>query len=373
MSVAFKKILLISPQPWGTIHISKHHYAVALANLGHEVYFLNPPVNKRKKIEVRNVLADKKLSVIDSGFRNSLFLRYKLRPLYDLFVRRWLKKILREIPPPDIVWCFETNIIRDLGIFKGKKIFHVVDPINRRMVPAGKTADLIICVSNRILEQFKEVNVHKRFINHALSDIAIDRAGKLKLPVARSNERLQAGYVGNLTRQVIDVSVITNLIEKFPGIDFHFWGPGDTASILGGESSDLLQKIRSFSNVFLHEPVDSSELIPAISGMDLFLLAYKPVNDLHDCSNSHKLLEYWATGKIVVSTYIDQYNNKESSYLLQMSAENKNDVLPEIFENVVNKIEEWNNVEMMSKRRSFAMGLSYTKNANAILELLEKF
>ena len=35
-----KKILIISPEPWGVNHISKHHYALALIKKGNTVYFL---------------------------------------------------------------------------------------------------------------------------------------------------------------------------------------------------------------------------------------------------------------------------------------------------------------------------------------------
>ena len=43
MQLTNKKILIISPQFWGKMLISKHHYAVELANRGNEVFFLNPP------------------------------------------------------------------------------------------------------------------------------------------------------------------------------------------------------------------------------------------------------------------------------------------------------------------------------------------
>ena len=36
------KVLLISPQHWGTMRVTKHHYAIELAKLGHEVFFLEP-------------------------------------------------------------------------------------------------------------------------------------------------------------------------------------------------------------------------------------------------------------------------------------------------------------------------------------------
>ena len=38
-----KTILILSPQSWGKMFVSKHHYAIGLAKKGAVVYFLNPP------------------------------------------------------------------------------------------------------------------------------------------------------------------------------------------------------------------------------------------------------------------------------------------------------------------------------------------
>ena len=38
-----KKAIVVSPQSWGKMFISKHHYAVELSKLGYEVFFVNPP------------------------------------------------------------------------------------------------------------------------------------------------------------------------------------------------------------------------------------------------------------------------------------------------------------------------------------------
>jgi len=339
--------------------------------MGHEVFFVDPPTHSYKKAAIRETVMGKNISVISSGFNNSLFLRYKFRPLYNLLVKQWIKNILSLLPAIDILWCFETNIIADLRIFNMKKIFHVVDPIDKRMIKTGEHADLLICVSDRILQQFETVKVPKRFVNHALSDAAISNAKKININNHETNKRIQAGYVGNLTRKIIDVVVIASIIESFPVIDFHFWGPGNMDSILGGESSQLIQKIKEKANVYFHPPVDSADLVPAINEMDLFLLAYKPVDNLHDSSNSHKLLEYWATGKIVVSTYIDQYRGEENEYLLQMSPEDKNELLPGIFTNVIKDLANWNSTELLTRRKNFALAQSYSKNAKEILEQLD--
>jgi hypothetical protein len=40
-----KTVLLISPERWGKMRVSKHHYAIELADRNCKVYFLEPPSN----------------------------------------------------------------------------------------------------------------------------------------------------------------------------------------------------------------------------------------------------------------------------------------------------------------------------------------
>ena len=48
------KVLLISPQHWGTMRVTKHHYAIELTKLGHEVLFLEPTVASWKWNQTAN-------------------------------------------------------------------------------------------------------------------------------------------------------------------------------------------------------------------------------------------------------------------------------------------------------------------------------
>ena len=38
-----KNVLIISPNFWGNIHITKHHYSLEMHKLGANIFFLNPP------------------------------------------------------------------------------------------------------------------------------------------------------------------------------------------------------------------------------------------------------------------------------------------------------------------------------------------
>ena len=48
-----KKVLVLSPQSWGKMRISKHHYALKLAALGNEVCFVNPPLDRSHAADVK--------------------------------------------------------------------------------------------------------------------------------------------------------------------------------------------------------------------------------------------------------------------------------------------------------------------------------
>ena len=49
-----KKILLISPQSWGTMFVAKHHYAIELAKLGNEVYFFESTGQQKMECQAKN-------------------------------------------------------------------------------------------------------------------------------------------------------------------------------------------------------------------------------------------------------------------------------------------------------------------------------
>ena len=67
MQLTNKTILVISPQAWGQMYLSKHHYALTLAQLGNTVYFLNPPKqgNYGSKEQVKIVSLKENLYIIE--------------------------------------------------------------------------------------------------------------------------------------------------------------------------------------------------------------------------------------------------------------------------------------------------------------------
>src|SRR5580693_6706119 len=163
-----KTILLISPQSWGAMYVSKHHYAIELAKRGNRVYFLNPPEPEKDKER-------ESVEIVSSGIENlwlikhNLWFPYNLKFhaifLFHLLMKPHIKRVLKAISRPiDFVWSFDLGNFYPFrffgpGIFK---IFHPVDePLNRTAIDAAIGCDIIFSVTHEILEKYKGIQAPK--------------------------------------------------------------------------------------------------------------------------------------------------------------------------------------------------------------------
>jgi hypothetical protein len=126
-----KTYLLISPQPWGKMFLSKHNYAIELAEAGNKVYFLNPPTYKRfsAKLNVRVQKEMSNLFLIDYDLSMPVHvLRFKARRVYDLIINNSLIRQINKLADFDELWCFEPNIFSGFRPFNAKKkLLFIVD------------------------------------------------------------------------------------------------------------------------------------------------------------------------------------------------------------------------------------------------------
>ena len=229
MQLKNKRIVLISPQPWGTLHLSKHHYAIELTKAGNEVYFLTPPNQQEKTFALNKIKEYHNLFVIEHSLSFNSNLRFRFRWLYDRHMKKHVGSLIQWLGfVPDITWCFDPNLYSNLNWFKAPlKIYHPVDPIVRRdQIKPAYSADVIFSVSQKILSAFKNVTVPQAFINHGLSKPFEEQARKNLMNITdhQPEQRRKAGYVGNLLRDIIDREIVLNIIKKKRRHRFPFLG-----------------------------------------------------------------------------------------------------------------------------------------------------
>lgn len=350
-----KNILLISPEPWDHIFVSKHHYAVHLGKRGNKVFFLNPPSNKRtiKKTDFKNVW-----EIDYKGFPKGL--RFCPNILQRCFIKRKYKELQDFCHTKfDIVWSFDNSVFYDFSALPSAvlKISHIVD-LNQdfQTARAASTADICIGVSAPIVKKLKSFNEKTFFINHGVEESKV-------ISVALPGEnKIKVFCAGNLNIPYLDWTLMLNLIATNPQLDFILAGPWT--------ESDRKNQVCLLDNVYYLGVLKTDELSSYYSLADVLLVAYKADEYKDQLSNPHKIMEYLASGKMIVSTYTDNYKRLVEEGLFLMSNKNE-DFLP-LFNEAIHNMVHWNSESMQRIRKDFALENTYDKQIDRIVNLLLK-
>ncbi len=364
------RILIISPQRWQGFKVSKHHYAIELVERGHMVYFLEPPERKyTSKIRVIKISQTKEIYLIKYGLVTPYFFRFHIRKIYDLAMLWQARRIRDLIEKIDVIWDFDNvAFFTTLPFNAALRIYHPVDVFVDRC--NGKQADVMFSVSPTLLDLSKNHTVPKFFINHGLSktyeSYARERLEFLRMGIRpRSNEAtansktLTVGYVGNLDHPAIDWDFMTKALQSHQDIKFIFFGP--YTRDVGRESRgiDTLHRAR---NVELRGLVGPEEILKGVEEIDLFLMCYKKTEG-YFMDNSHKILEYLATGKTIVSSILSVY---QSSELIRMPAEDGSITLLEILTDTIDRIDCFNAFDRQICRIEYALDHTYARQVDRI-------
>jgi hypothetical protein len=220
------------------------------------------------------------------------------------------------------------------------------------------------------LEKYRDYDVPRHFIDHGLADEFIGISA-----VSKKDDLLHIGYSGNLLRHDIDREVLLQIIRGNPGIIFEFWGAclPESSNVGGGSDSttiSFIQELKNNSNVVLHGAVSFWLLPDAFSRMDGFLICYDMNAQYPIGPNYHKIMEFLSTGKVVISSYVRDYEFKPD--LIEMVRIGDNCTLPDIFSNIIKRISEFNSPARLKLRQDFAYDHTYEKQIDRIESLLSE-
>jgi glycosyltransferase involved in cell wall biosynthesis len=357
MQLRDKNILIISPEPWDHVHVSKHHYAKHLAERGNRVFFLNPPKSDYNvsPTEIES------LKVLDyppfiKGLRHFPSFISK-----RLIVRKFLK--LQEIAQTqfDIVWSFDNSVFFDFSEFSERilKISHIVDlNMDFEWKRAASTSDVCFCTTELIKARLETANQKTYKINHGLNVSSVETTRQLK------SKRVNALYLGNLAMRYIDWEILYSIASDDTS-DLFFVGPNsDKIDITINETHGWKSKLKALTNTHFLDPVQSDEIQSLIAQCDILLIAYQEKH-FQDQANPHKVLEYLYSGKPIVATYTSEYSGSDLLYMSKSNSE-----WPDLFRRIATNIEQHSNSELSKKRKNFALSNSYNKQIDRIEKLL---
>jgi hypothetical protein len=337
------KVLLISPQHWGTMRVTKHHYAIELAKLGHEVFFLEPTEAswKLNQSSFRITPSDAEgINLLQQQINVPYNLKFHLKGLFDWFIKRHIKKLEKQLGPFDLVWSFDLTNAMPLIYFSNnsKKIFFAADwPLISDSVKAAEGANLLVSVAQEILDQYPNTfKTKKLLIDHGVADCFIEEGKK---PFVKTDEVIRIGMSGNFLRPDIDRPVLIEIIKSHTDVLFECFGAYEVKNSNLGGSADadtiaFIEALQHAPNVILHGMLRPEHLAKELRRMDAFLICYDVKKDQSKGTNYHKVMEYLAYGKLIVSNDISAYADN-LSVLQPQNSRNQSLTIVDIFKNMI--------------------------------------
>ncbi len=357
MLINNKTILLISPESWNSLFVSKHHYATHLGQKNNKIYFLNPPTKSK---EVVSTIYENVWQVNYNGFPKGI-------RFYPPFLqKRFIKRVYKQLEELcgvqfDIVWSFDNSVFFDFAALPATvyKISHIVD-LNQdfQIAKAASTANICFGSSQPIVNRLATYNNNSHFINHGLNSFkALTEDEKQNFSLKENG--IKAFYAGNLDSSYIDWDLLYLIIKKHKAVKFYF----------AGKWEDVKRKRQTleFENVHYFGVLSSNHLSLFYAEIDIFLVCYKNSVDPDQLSNPHKVMEYLGAGKVIVATWTSEYQNCTDLILMSKEA----DEFPILFNAAVNNLQFYNSTALLSKRIAFAKANSYENQICRIERLIQ--
>jgi hypothetical protein len=377
MELRNKVIYIVSHEEWGDMFMSKHHYAVELAKKDNLVYFINHP-DRRQRYRLGEVRVEATRYPGIFSVHNRLFfpffLKEKHKRMYNFLTRIHLKRVVRSIgKKPDVIWHFDPENSLPFKCFPPAEanIYMPVDgPFNHEdELLAVERADIIVSVTDIILERYKQCKLPMLRVNHGVSQVFINET------VSReTNTPLRIGYSGSLVRADLDMDMFLEVVRRHPDKIFEFWGENNYKKSTIHNPQDIPLAVRTFletlkqqSNVIMHGAVGTDVLAAGLRRMDALFICYNIKND----QNHHKVLEYLGSGKVIVSSYMSSYEG--TSGLIEMLPNRPgNEGFLELFDSVVSRIDHYNSPEKQQHRMAYAVENTYRTQINKIENFFNK-
>lgn len=358
-----RTVFIISPQPWEGFKVSKHHYAVALAREGWTVFFIDPPLpfSRRRGIKTHPTDVDG-VCRVDYSLPLPSWTKFKLRSIFNLAMRRQARRLTARLGRPDLVWDFDNAYqFNDLRAFGGSTtIFHLVD---RGVKGLGdKSAELRVHLHPSFCEWAGYRASDSIKVGHGVSRDFIQHCP----PIPTHDEYKQVvciGLVGNLKASWFDWAAVEEIARRLPTTRFVLWGPHRDPGIAEGAEGRLLNSKR----VSLRGIASPEQIAEDSAEVDLWLLPFVAERVPGGPLNSHKVLEYLATGKAVAMSWLEAYSGNG---LVEMLDRDSGETLPDRVSGVLASLDTINSSSLMLARRSYASDRVYEERLSQILRVV---
>lgn len=303
-----------------------------------------------------------------NGIQPTPGLRFMPRWLKETFMRKNALNLEERLGQPfDVIWSFDNSRYFNLLMFTAEpmRIHHIMDDnMEFQLESACTTADVCLGVTHSIVERMSRFNSNAHFIQHGFRP-QLDRS----LASLPEGKEIRCFYAGNLAIGYLNWNWIKRVVGDFRNVQFIFAGnhwadeakPQFRTSVQEG-----ISWLQAQENVALMGPVPSSHIEGLCSEADILLLVYDHHRFGGQVHNSHKIMEYLGSGKVVVGNLTEAYRDLS---LLEMADSEK--AFATTFAKVVDHLDDYNSDEAQQRRKSYAWDHTYGKQLERIESLLK--
>lgn len=360
MALENKRILLISPEPWEGIHMSKHHLAQALVARGNTVVFLNPP-----KADVQAVSVASSSGMLVATYRHWFKGINRMPRFVHMGYYRWLiaQVATKAGGPFDMLWCFDTSRMQWFPEGMGYKLLHLADyNILHQGMGLVRTADLVLATGEVVKEHVEDLTgVPVVNVGHGLDERWCKNAEQLHLK--NTHPPRTVVYAGQLAMHYHDWEAWSDIATAHPELSFKLIGPFDERL-----AEPAFHNLRKLPNVQFIGPLCKDELIPEVRAADILFFGFRSATLAKERANPHKVLEYLSTGNVIVGSYTMEYADRPR--LLSMAE--KGASLLDTFNDTIARYHELNSPEARAYRIAFAQRHTLDHLLGRIQDLIEE-
>jgi len=298
------KFVFLSPVAWNFYPLQNQNLAIALAQNGHEVNYIEPVKYKNYKnnrfAHLSKNLKPQGLTVTERSLNiPKSFLVF----LYENVNNT--RKIIRY--KPDVVVCYDhlMGLLSCLYCFFAKTKFvynasddwdNVPQDISARIVwkilikpLITRFSYAIAAISHKQFEAFRKKKKKTFLLPNGVSNNFISKAEGIDA----SNTNNTVNFIANL-RDWYDFDLLFDVFKEFPTLQLNIYGSGSLFN-------ELKKKSALYSNIKLMGNIEH-ELSVKLLKESLFGIIPLKKNILNDSTCPIKLFDYWAAQKVVIAT-----------------------------------------------------------------------